>query len=458
MRHLTFDEPPIANNALSLLELNQLVSDVLNTTLCEEYWVMAELADVNERGGHCYMELIQRGENTNTTVARASARCWRNKWSVLRPYFQRVAGQPLAGGMKLLLKVKANFHENFGFSWIVNDIDPTFTLGDMVRKRAEIIRILKEEGIFDDNRNLPFPLFAQRIAVISSATAAGYGDFSRQLEDNEYGYCFHTELFPAVMQGETVENSVIAALEKVNERLDDFDCVVITRGGGASTDLSGFDALQLARIVAQFQLPVITAIGHDRDESVLDQIACVKVKTPTAAAAFLVDHLRRVDERIEYARVQIVQIVQQRMLNEKNRISITATRITSLFTVVKTQGEARLDTLFQHIAHEAKQRVDLAKHRLDILQMNIQPVTWRILTQEKHRLDLFAQRVSALDPQLLLQRGYSITLFNGKALTNTASLREGTPIETKLANGSFTSVVKTVHTPNSHETNSEKQS
>ena len=435
MLHL-MNEPTLPQNALSLLELNSMVSEVIATTLYDEYWVVAELADVAERGGHCYMDLIQRGDNTNTTVARASARCWRNRWAVLKPHFQLVAGQPLASGMKLMLKVRANFHENFGFSWIVNDVDPTFTLGDMARKRAEIVRILKEEGIFDDNRNLPFPLFAQRIAVISSATAAGYGDF-------DYGYRFHTVLFPAVMQGEAVESSVIEALTEVNNRIDDFDCVVITRGGGATTDLSGFDALQLARIVAQFQLPVITAIGHDRDESVLDQIANVRVKTPTAAAAFLIDHLHKVDERVEQAGTRIAQIVEQRIQAEKNRLALTATRLTALFTVVKTQGEARLQTLLQRIQHAARQNMESAQYRLDLLQTSLQPLVQRKLSDERHRLDLLEQRTKALDPQLLLQRGYSITLHNGKALTDTDALHEGDVVETRLAGGSFTSTVKT---------------
>ena len=245
------------------------------------------------------------------------------------------------------------------------------------------------------------------------------------------------------MQGEAVESSVIEALTEVNNRIDDFDCVVITRGGGATTDLSGFDALQLARIVAQFQLPVITAIGHDRDESVLDQIANVRVKTPTAAAAFLIDHLHKVDERVGQAGTRIAQIVEQRIQSEKNRLALTATRITALFTVVKTQGEARLQTLLQRIQHAARQNMESAQYRLEILQTSLQPLVWRKMTDERHRLDLLEQRAKALDPQLLLQRGYSITLHNGKALIDTDALHEGDVVVTRLAGGSFTSTVKT---------------
>ena len=269
-------------HTVSLLELNRLVRDALELSMLGDYWVEAELADVRESAGHCYMELVQKDEFGSTPVARASAKCWRSTWMLARPHFERVTGERIHAGMKVLLQVHAQFHENYGFSWIVTDIDPTFTLGDMARKRMEIVRTLKEEGVFDLNRELSIPLFAQRIAVISSATAAGYGDFCSQLSNNAYGFDFIVELFQAVMQGEQVEQSVIAALNRINECADLFDCVVIIRGGGATSDLSGFDTLALAENVANFPLPVITGIGHERDESVLDMVANTKVKTPTA--------------------------------------------------------------------------------------------------------------------------------------------------------------------------------
>lgn len=285
-------------HTVSLLELNRLVRDALELSMPGDYWVEAELADVRESAGHCYMELVQKDEFGSTPVARASAKCWRSTWMLARPHFERVTGERIHAGMKVLLQVHAQFHENYGFSWIVTDIDPTFTLGDMARKRMEIVRTLKEEGVFDLNRELSIPLFAQRIAVISSATAAGYGDFCSQLSNNAYGFDFIVELFQAVMQGEQVEQSVIAALNRINECADLFDCVVIIRGGGATSDLSGFDTLALAENVANFPLPVITGIGHERDESVLDMVANTKVKTPTAAAAFLIENLKRVSDRI----------------------------------------------------------------------------------------------------------------------------------------------------------------
>ena len=278
---------------LTLYELNCLVREVIECEMPNEYWVEAELSECRESRGHCYMELIQKDEQNATPVAKASAKCWASKWMIVRPYFERTTGQQLHAGMKVLLKVYPQFHEAYGFSWIVTDIDPTYTLGDMARKRQEIIRQLKDQGIFDLQKELHLPLFCQRIAVISSQTAAGYGDFCNQLSDNPYGFKFQTRLFPAIMQGEGVEQSIIAALERIFSEYSDFsdhsentvppfDCVVIIRGGGATSDMSGFDTLALAENVANFPLPIITGIGHDRDESILDMVSHTRVKTPTS--------------------------------------------------------------------------------------------------------------------------------------------------------------------------------
>ena len=326
---------------LSLRQLNLMVRDAIETALPDEYWVEAELSECRENSGHCYMELIEKDERSNTPVARASAKCWRQTWMMVKPYFERTTGQPLHAGMKVLLKVYAQFHEAYGFSWIVSDIDPTYTLGDMARKRQEIIRQLKEEGVFDLQSELQLATFAKRIAVISAQHAAGYGDFLRQLEDNEYGFRFEVTLFPAIMQGEQVEQSVIAALNQIYELQSNhtsqpssltshFDCVVILRGGGATADLSGFDTLGLAENVAQFPIPIITGIGHDRDESILDMVSHTRVKTPTAAAAFLIDHLRRVWERITNAETSINQYVSEHLRYQQQRISQLATLIPTL--------------------------------------------------------------------------------------------------------------------------------
>ena len=375
-----------------------MVRDAIEMQLPDEYWVEAELSECRERGGHCYMELIEKDEQTNTPVARASAKCWRQTWQVLQPHFERVTGQPLHAGLKVLLRVYAQYHEAYGFSWIVTDIDPTYTIGDMARKRQKIIRQLKEEGVFDLQRELRIPLFAQRIAVISAAGAAGYGDFCRQLEDNEYGFCFEVTLFPAIMQGEQVEKSIIAALNNIYEQgQKSYDCVVIIRGGGATADLSGFDTLALAENVAQFPLPIITGIGHDRDESILDMVSNTRVKTPTAAAALLIDNLRQVWERLNLA---------------QQRISMA--------------GHIIID----------------ARHRIEMLQQRLAIAIERLMTNQKHRLSQIELLLQSYDPQLLLRRGYSITLHHGRAVRDPQQLQAGDEIETRVEKGKITSIVK----------------
>ncbi|KXB84751.1 exodeoxyribonuclease VII, large subunit [Prevotella sp. DNF00663] len=429
-------------HTLTLYELNQLVRETIETTLSREYWVEAELSEAREVRGHCYMELIQKDNATNTPIARASAKCWKNTWAYVRPHFERITGQQIHPGMKVLLKVYANFHEAYGFSWIVTDINPEYTMGDMARKRQEIIRQLQQEGVFDLQRELRIPMFAQRIAVISSAGAAGYGDFCHQLSDNEYGLAFYPTLFTATMQGEGVEASVIAALNLIYHRLDDFDVVVIIRGGGATSDLSGFDTLALAENVANFPLPVITGIGHERDESVLDMISHTRVKTPTAAAAFLINHLAEVLIRVEEAEQTIVKTIERRMEMEQVRLSRLTDKIPMLFSLVKTQQSARLDRLYQHLSQLMEQSVAEASHRIDQLALRLHPGAERKLLQGHHRLDMLAQRAEALDPTLLLKRGYSITIHNGRAVRNTKVLKSGDEIETRFYQGTIKSIIK----------------
>ena len=426
---------------MTLLELNGLVRSVIEGTLSGEYWVEAELAEARESRGHCYMELIQKDPRSATPVARAQAKCWRQTWAVVRPYFERATGQTLHAGLQVMLRVYAQFHEAYGFSWIVTDIDPTYTLGDMARKRLEIIRRLKEEGVFDLNKELPLPLFTQRIAVVSSATAAGYGDFCAQLAANEYGYRFTTRLFEAVMQGEKVEQSVIAALNRINAEADSFDCVVIIRGGGATSDMSGFDTLALAENVANFPLPVITGIGHDRDESVLDMVSHTRVKTPTAAAALLVGRLRTVDEQIDALRQRLARAVTATLIAEGRRVWHIAERIPTLFAVMKTRRTARIDLLATRINAAAMRQVAAARQRTEAAAQAAWPAAARAVEAQRHRLQLLTQRAAALDPTLLLRRGYSITTIGGRALRNAADVKAGDVIETRLEEGTIKSTV-----------------
>ena len=466
---------------ITLLELNRLVREVIECEMPNEYWVEAELSECRESRGHCYMELVQYEESpsampdagavgasgafggsgafgasrafgsssglsgrTATPLAKASAKCWASKWTLIRPGFERTTGQRLHAGMKVLLKVYAQFHEAYGFSWIVTDIDPTYTLGDMARKRQEIIRQLKAEGVFDLQKGLRLPLFCQRIAIISSETAAGYGDFCNQLADNPYGFRFETRLFPATMQGEGVEQSIITALERIyaaTQADGSFDAVVIIRGGGATSDMSGFDTLALAENVANFPIPIITGIGHDRDESILDMVSHTRVKTPTAAAALLIDHLKAVLDALNDAQDRITGYTQQKLSVLKAQLSAIAETLPRIFTTVRTRYEARLDSLNSRIISAVKQGIITHQSRISAFEERLPIILDRRLMTEKHRLQLIEEKAKSLDPVLLLKRGYSITLKNGKALRDAAALRPGDEIETRLANGTVRSTV-----------------
>ncbi len=428
----------MGNEHYSLHQLNLMVRDAIEMHLPDEYWVEAELSECRERGGHCYMELVEKEESTHTPIARASAKCWRQTWQILEPYFERVTSQPLRAGLKVLLKVYAQYHEAYGFSWIVTDIDPTYTIGDMARKRQEIIRKLKEEGVFDLQKELQLPLFCQRIAVISAEGAAGYGDFVRQLEDNPYGLHFDITLFPAIMQGEQVEQSVIAALEEIYiqsqqqfatphsalQRMANtpkpFDVVCILRGGGATADLSGFDTLALAEHVANFPLPIITGIGHDRDESILDMVSHIRVKTPTAAAALLIDHLQQVLLRIENAQQRITTAISQKLSTQGNRLSTLQTLIPTLALRILSDSH----------------------HRIEMLGSRIPIAIERRLTSQKHRLESITLQLQSFDPQLLISRGYSITTYQGKVIRDPSQLKAGDEIETRVEKGKFKAIVQ----------------
>ena len=408
-----------SERSFTLLELNRMVRETIERQMNGKYWVEAELSDLHDRN-HCYMELVENDPFSPTPLAKARAVCWANRWTALRSKFERQTQQQLRPGIKVRMMVTPTFHEAYGFAYQVSDIDPDYTLGDIVRKRMEIIRQLKEAGIFDLQRELVLPRFAQRIAVVSSAQAAGYGDFCHQIDDNSYGLSFSHELFAAIMQGEQVEQSVIAALDHINARIDEFDVVVIIRGGGASTDMSGFDTLALAENVANFPLPIITGIGHDRDECILDMVSYMRVKTPTAAAAFLIDHLSEVYTALVSARERISRIAERHLAYEKMRLKQLADRIPTLFALTRERQTKRIDALAHRLDSAATQRLE----------------------RERHRLQLVAQRAQAQDPIHILRRGYSITLHNGHALRSGDELADGDIIETRLEQGTLKSEIR----------------
>ncbi len=409
-------------NVWSLYELNEKVRGGIEQALPERYWVQAELSEVHTHNsaGHCYLEFVQKDDRGNRLIAKARGTIWANVFGMLKPYFEGATGQPFAAGIKVLVQVAVSFHELYGYSLTVYDIDPTYTLGDMARRRKEILMRLEEEGVLTLNKELPMPLLPQRIAVISSATAAGYGDFCHQLQNNAQGFYFHTELFAALMQGDGVEASVLAALDAINARRDEFDVVVIIRGGGSTSDLSGFDTYLLAAACAQFPLPIITGIGHERDDTVLDMVANVRVKTPTAAAEHLTGCMMQAAGLLEGLASRLNEGVRALLLREQRRLEACKGLIPT--AAYRLTAAARL--------------------RLFTAQSGLKPAAEARLKDCRHRLELLQQRVADASPEKLLARGYSITLKDGKPVKDAADLHEGDEICTRFHRGEAASVIR----------------
>jgi len=408
------------DEVLTLYELNSLVHEVIEANFDDEYWVTGELSDVSTPafGGHFYGELVQKDEEENRIIARARITCWARTYGLLRLRFQKESGETLRKGLQVKLLVQVNFHEQYGYSLNILDIDSTFTLGDLAKRRREILQQLEKDGILHDNQELPLPRLLRRIAVVSSPTAAGYGDFRNQLEQNEYGFHFDVRLFPAVMQGEHVPESIISALERILSE-QPFDLVVIIRGGGASSDLSDFDSYELAACMAQYPLPVLTGIGHERDETVLDYVAHTKVKTPTAAAAFIIDHQAEEAALLDDLYLRITHSAEERIQREKHRLEHQRAVLPLLFTNFIQGKQNRLQLLRQKILTTGSQRLE----------------------REGHRLQLIKQRINSLDPKLLLKRGYTITTCGGKIVRSIEGLAEGEVLTTQTEQGEIYSKV-----------------
>ena len=407
--------------ALSLYELNALVRRALEREVSATYWVQAELSDVRvNASGHCYVEFVQKSPRGNALVAKARGTIWANVFQMLKPYFEEATGQAFAPGIKVLVCVSVSFHELYGYSLTVHDIDPAYTLGDLAQRRREILRQLEEEGVLTLNKELPMPMLPRRVAVISSPTAAGYGDFCHQLEHNPRGYYFRVELFAATMQGDAVEETILDALDRINARLTEFDVVVIIRGGGATSDLTGFDTYLLAAACAQFPLPIITGIGHERDDTVLDSVAHVRVKTPTAAAEYLIGCMDEAAGRLYDLAGRMQQAVQGRLAQEHRRI----------------------DQLRRRIPAAAYRRLSQSRLTLEAQRRDIRQAVSRMLERRHHRLELLAQRLADASPEKQLARGYSLTLKDGRVVRDASALHEGDVIETRLHRGRAVSVVR----------------
>lgn len=454
-------------NAISLFELNNQIKQALKGRFADSVWITAEITEIqNNNSGHCYLQLADKKEGEDAIIATARGTIWAFTYRMLRPYFETTTGRSLSKGMRVLINVEVVFHEVYGYSLNIKDIDPTFTIGDLERKRREIIARLEQDGIIDMNRELEFPALPKNIAVISSPTAAGLGDFMDQIGNNPYGYRFHVKLFPAIMQGEKTTDSVIAALERIYEYEDIFDVVVIIRGGGSQTDLGSFDSYDMAANVAQFPLPVIAGIGHERDETIVDRVAHLRVKTPTAAAAFLIGTFQEQEARLEELKtdfgVGVTQLLHdektrqmacisgfrhavQEMLGGKNtRLKLLSQRLqhaSVLFVQGKIGGFERLKA---HFANYAALLFAQQKNRLENYTGSLGNKTRSVLSVNHRRLELAETTVKFVDPARVLERGYSITLRNGKAVKDAAGLKAGETLVTRVAKGKIESIVERV--------------
>lgn len=383
-------------NSLSLSELCAELDQCIQQGLPGTYWVRAEIAQLTDKG-HCYLELVEKGEK-GMFAAKMRATCWSNTWQLISAYFMQETGKRPEPGMQVLVEVSVEYHPVYGLSLNIQNIDPSFTLGDLARQRQLTLQQLEKDGVLDMNKSLPLPTVIRRIAVVSAEAAAGYGDFCHQLTDNPYNLSFSTQLFSATMQGDQAARSIIAALNAIAENADDFDCVAIIRGGGATTDLTCFDTYELASHCAQFPLPILSGIGHTRDISIVDLVVHSSLKTPTAVAEMIVDH-------------NAGQLV-------------------------------RIDELRQRLALIATQMVAVRRQQIEQLRLTLQYTIANALQKERNRLQMFNQAIALHSPEQIFKKGYSLTLHDGKVVRDAKQLQAGDTIATVFANGERTSVVQ----------------
>ena len=443
MRKKDMDHSP-DKQVLSLVELNQRIRMTLEQAFPDTYWVRAEMSDVRENGasGHCYLEFIEKDPRSGQLLAKVRGAIWAKTFRLLKPYFEMETGQRFVSGLKVLVRVTVDFHELYGLSLTVVDIDPAYTLGDMARKRLEIIRQLQEEGVFELNKELPLPLLPRRIALISSSTAAGYEDFMNQLTHNRAGYPFYVKLFPALMQGERTEESVIAALDRIYAHQELFDVVALLRGGGATSDLNSFDSYLLAANCAQFPLPILTGIGHERDDTVVDLVAHTRLKTPTAVAEFLIARMDQAAQTVEELQQTMTQSASVRLLQEKQRLQSYATRFPALVGQRMERNRTLLHQLGAKLPTMAQGFVERKRAMVDRLAVQLRNATTTHLAEKQRFLQLQEQFVRMASPDYILRRGYSLTLREGKIIKRAEELQAGEELTTRFMDGEVKSIIK----------------
>ena len=428
----------------SLYELTTQVRRTLEDSFADAYWVRAETSDVrvNAASGHCYLEFVEKSPETNQLIAKARGSIWARTFRLLKPYFELETGQAFTSGLKVLVKVTVEFHELYGFSLNVLDIDPSYTLGDMMRRRQEIIRRLQDEGVFDLNRELVLPELTRRLAVITSPTAAGYEDFTNQLLNNPQGYPFYIKLFPALMQGEKTEESVIAALDRIYEHRDLFDAVVIIRGGGATSDLNSFDSYLLAANCAQFPLPILTGIGHERDDTIVDLVAHTRLKTPTAVAAFLLERMDRVAGELSLLQQQLVQDAERILLAQRNFLQLLSTRFPERVLNRIERSRSELHRLAAALPSAVSTLLARQDKGLEQMKGRIRSAVENRCSREKQQLQLAEQFIRMASPDYVLKRGYSLALKDGRIVKSPAGLAPGDSLTVRWADGEAQTEIK----------------
>lgn len=435
--------PDVNKQTYSLSELTGEIHDVLKEAFPDTYWVRAETSDVhiNSASGHCYLEFIEKDTQSNQIIAKARGAIWAKTFRMLKPYFEMETGQHFTSGLKVLVRVSIDFHEVYGFNLNVVDIDPSYTLGDLVRKRQEIIRQLQEEGVFTLNKELSLPSLPQRIAVITSPTAAGYEDFINQLFHNKAGYPFYVKLFPALMQGEKTEESIIAALERIDSHRELFDAVVIIRGGGATSDLNSFDSYLLAANCAQFPLPIITGIGHERDDTIIDLVAHTRLKTPTAVAAFLINCMDQAAEQLNLLQQALCTDTLSILQEKKQTLQRIGTLLPATVNNRIERNRSALNSLASKLPAITSGLLERNKNQLELMHQRIHTAISSRLLKESRFIELQEQFIRMASPDYILKRGYSLTLRDGKILKSAKAVKSGDHLTTRFSDGEIESEV-----------------
>lgn len=434
---------------LSLSEFNARIEGHVNgKDDIQNQWVVAECSDLRlNRSGHCYTELIEK-DAQGTTIAKMGAAIWAGTYRKLYEKFLNSTGQVLATGMKMLVNVTASFHRLYGIKVVINDIDPSYTMGDMERQRQEILNRLQKDGVIDMNKQVPWTDVPQRIAIVSAAGAAGYGDFMNQLQGNPYGLQFYTCLFGAVMQGVQTVPTVLAALDRINLHLDLFDCVVIIRGGGATSELNSFDNYDLASAVAQFPLPVIVGIGHERDVTVLDYVASIRVKTPTAAAEWLIQRGTGALAHLDELQDAVVTAVRETVSQAREHLAYFSTLIPASARGIIDANRMRLDNYTRNIPFAASNLIVNQRTRLERAVERMESAAITALQRERQRMQALGDKAALLSPVNTLRRGYALVRAGDKCVTAASQLQPGDNITIQFASGSAAATVDNVETQN----------